>query len=269
MPVEKTKEEIAAEEQKDQGGVSAEQFKELVDTFKETAVSMAEANRPVEPAGPSEAEIAATAKEATEAAAKEYNEAREKANTLAAEGKAAEGTELMFAAYQKMIAAGQAAQPVKEDKAGKALAKSTKRLVKQANADVFKEYGDEIEGIMAAKSLESQLDPDEWERAIGTVKTAHFDDLMEAEREKLRKEFTDSLSPGSTLVAGGGRGAGGSDEGDGLTADQIAFADNAGFPREWYANAVKKYKENLVAGKPGQVAILNEDPNKRPEPGKF
>lgn len=269
MPKEKVEKDGEVQNIDSDQTFSTEEFKELVTSFQDVAKAMEASTRAAAPApvvetGPTEAEVTAS----RESAAKEYNTAREKANELAAAGDVAAANELQWQAYQKLSQATANPDDNPTAKTLKALSKQAEAIAKGMHTEAFKEWGDEIKGIVTTLPTDQQLDPASWESAVQTVRARHVDEIIEREREALKKELAEGKPIGTdTLVAGAGTRSTG-DSTDDLTPEQIKFCLEYKLDQKWYADSVKRYNA-APEGKLG-VSILDEDVSTlKVAPGKF
>lgn len=236
-------------------GVPLDAVKSLVEEFKATMVEVREAK--TAPAAPLPSRTDPQA---------EYNQARERYDALMADGKSAEGFELMIQAATK-VANANAPSP-NDHPALKAGVELAEREAKRNYPELFKRFGKEITLEMEALSIDRRISPNQWDDAVTKVRARHFDELVEeartTEREKVKADFLANVptsAPGSRGSIG--RAA------DGLDNIDSAIASAAGIEPEVF----KKYKAHTdahFAGTDGAYDIpLDIEPNKRVRPGSF
>jgi hypothetical protein len=241
-----------------------------VDVVKDLVAQVTKlADRPV-PVAPAPAPVSTVDpdKVRQEKAAR-WKAAKDKANELASAGDVAGAIEHVYGTILEEGSRGPAPDPT-SDPGYRALVENTRRLVRAENTEVFDRYKAEIEAEVAKLDPSKRLLADSWEEAIGTVRSRHFQEELEAEKEKLRQEYErdDAVLP---PVAGGNRGRRTANPGDGLDEIQRNVARSLGLSHEQYAAAVKETGPSFERGEYVPLIkgeLLNSDGVKI-ERGKF
>ena len=111
-----------------------------------------------------------------------------------------------------------------------------KKAAKIDYPDVMKKYGAEVEAAVNALPIGDRVQPDAWDRAVSTVKTAHFDEIIKAEREAAIAETTASFVTSGSQGGSRGRKDASANSLDEL---QLVAAEACGVSPEAYAKRVK------------------------------
>ena len=247
------------EEQKP--SVSMEAVEKLVESFKETVQDVA--NRPVNVTveSPNQIEDVGTKQAAL---TEKYNAIKEQANELGSQGDMAGAMELMYSFIQEQASTNRP-DPSK-DPAVKSLMSMGKQLAKQTYSKEFEKYGDEIAEYVNGLSAEQKINPEIWTEAVGTIRTRHFDEVLEdaiKERTANEKSIRGDMPP----VAGAGRRTRTKQEGTTeLSADEQGVADSFGMSNEKYTEQKEIIEKH---SKRGVFPILETEDLKTVEPGKF
>jgi len=255
------------DEKQEHEAVSLETVKDLVDSFKDTVKEVASrpVNVTVEQAAPNEIPTGPTPEER----AAKYAAIKEQANAMAQDGDTAGAMEAMWGFVTEESNANR--PDPSNDPAVKSLMQMGERLAKSEHGKVFEKYGDEIKEYVAAQPADKRISPDVWEEAIGTVKTRHFDEVLQDAIDERVSSEQNANAASVTLVAGGSRGARGAgaaegDEASDLTPDEQGVAKSMGISDEAYARNKKEIAEST---KHGMYPLLETDDPKKIERGKF
>jgi hypothetical protein len=144
--------------------------KAVADSIKQ-AIEAARAAAPVAPvaSSPSMADRQA-------ALQREADEVNVRIDALAADGKVAEALVLRDTFQRKVSTAF--APSIDDDPTVQTAVEIGERLARAENRDFMTKYGDEVKRAVAAMPAAERIKPNAWDRAMQTVKVAHFDEIV-------------------------------------------------------------------------------------------
>ena len=248
------KEKVEEGGKEPQTGVPVEQVTELVNSFKDAVKASAAA--PAAPEPPKEDEA-----ERQKRLQAEWDDAKNKANEMAAEGDAAGAMEYLWGYVNTQAANNR--PDVSNDPGYKAMREQAEALTRQEHKEMFDKYGDEIRRTVESMPPEKQIGMEAWQDAVRQTRATHIDDVLAEEKRKWEESRSAQVP-----VAGAGdlpKGEGGGTSAD-LTDAEKGVAKSFGLTEEEYAAAKEAIGEPDATGGYYGVSILGDD---LPEKGKF
>ncbi len=230
----------------------------IVDTQKRIADSLENQPAPVAPvAGITPEQQYAKDREAYDA---RVVEADKKFETLAAEGKYAEGAKQLretIAAIPRPPAQDPTQTPYYTSLAESALARA------KDPDKVIEQWGDEVRSEIADLDPAERITDKGIQSAIDRVKASHINDILEASKEQIKADLLKNPSMMQNAPTGGGDETG--VDAHGLDLDQQMFAQACGVSNEEYATM-----EKLPLNRDGTKQILPDlDSGAEIKPGAF